>query len=254
MLTCNLWTSKGLVNGAHVGLASAALSVMWHFNMSSLHHCYLLWCPIPIPIYLFYSLFCTYLFTRYPIFSTHLYTVICIFKPLRHCSFTLSATTEVSTSFYLYHIIFCTYFTPVVYSYLLQVISDVVLSPWVKQLSIFVLSTVFLHSVVISLTASLKPSTSCCICKVWMLFWSRDPRLDRAWSNIVPSIAHWEKKSGKPLTCTQLPFNLAWGITIHKSQGLTLTKAVVELGHADFSLGLSFVAISQVKTLDGVVF
>ena len=35
---------------------------------------------------------------------------------------------------------------------------------------------------------------------------------------------------------------------------MTLTKAVVELGHADFSLGLSFVAISQVKTLDGVAF
>jgi len=70
----------------------------------------------------------------------------------------------------------------------------------------------------------------------------------------VPSIAHWENKSGKSLTRTQLPLNLAWGITIHKSQGLTLTKAVVELGHADFSAGLSFVAISQVKTLDGVAF
>jgi hypothetical protein len=70
----------------------------------------------------------------------------------------------------------------------------------------------------------------------------------------VPSIARWENKSGKSLTRTQLPLATAWGITIHKSQGLTLTKAVVELGRADFSAGLSFVAISRVKTLDGVAF
>jgi hypothetical protein len=42
---------------------------------------------------------------------------------------------------------------------------------------------------------------------------------------------------------------MAWGITIHKSQGLTLEKVVVELGEKEFSVGLSFVAISQVKTL-----
>ena len=47
---------------------------------------------------------------------------------------------------------------------------------------------------------------------------------------------------------------LAWGITIHKSQGLTLEKAVVELGSKDFSAGLTFVAISQVKTLKGLAF
>jgi ATP-dependent exoDNAse (exonuclease V) alpha subunit len=45
---------------------------------------------------------------------------------------------------------------------------------------------------------------------------------------------------------------MAWGITIHKSQGLTLEKVVVELGDKDFSVGLSFVAISQVKTLKGL--
>jgi hypothetical protein len=47
---------------------------------------------------------------------------------------------------------------------------------------------------------------------------------------------------------------LAWGITIHKSQGLTLEKVVVELGDKDFSAGLSFVAISRVKTLRGLAF
>jgi hypothetical protein len=47
---------------------------------------------------------------------------------------------------------------------------------------------------------------------------------------------------------------LAWGITIHKSQGLTLEKAVVELGSKDFSAGLTFMAIPQVKTLKGLAF
>jgi ATP-dependent DNA helicase PIF1 len=37
---------------------------------------------------------------------------------------------------------------------------------------------------------------------------------------------------------------LAWGTTIHKSQGPTLEKAVVELGEKDFSAGLTFVVIS----------
>ena len=47
---------------------------------------------------------------------------------------------------------------------------------------------------------------------------------------------------------------MAWGITMHKSQGLTLEKVVVELGDKDFSAGLSFVAISRVKTLKDLAF
>ena len=78
--------------------------------------------------------------------------------------------------------------------------------------------------------------------------------IDPCWVPIVPSVACWENKSGKLLSRTQLPLTMAWGITIHKSQGLTLEDAVIELGHADFSAGLSFVAISQVKTLNGLAF
>jgi ATP-dependent DNA helicase PIF1 len=65
-----------------------------------------------------------------------------------------------------------------------------------------------------------------------------------SWVLIVPAVAQWEIKTGKLLTCTQLPFMMAWSITIHKSQGLTLEKVVVELGDKYFSVGLSFVAIS----------
>ena len=52
----------------------------------------------------------------------------------------------------------------------------------------------------------------------------------------------------------QLPLKMAWGIRIHKSQGLTLEKVVVELGEMDFPAVLSFVAIFQVKTLQGLTF
>jgi ATP-dependent exoDNAse (exonuclease V) alpha subunit len=61
-------------------------------------------------------------------------------------------------------------------------------------------------------------------------------------------------KTGKYLSRTQLPLTLAWAITIHKSQGLTLKRVVIDLGQKDFSAGLSFVAISRVKKLDGIAF
>jgi ATP-dependent DNA helicase PIF1 len=71
--------------------------------------------------------------------------------------------------------------------------------------------------------------------------------IDPSWIPIVPVTARWETQTGKSLAHTQLPLTMAWGITIHKSQGLTLEKVVVDLGHADLTSGLSFVAISRVK-------
>lgn len=78
--------------------------------------------------------------------------------------------------------------------------------------------------------------------------------MDPSWVPITPVIARWDTRAGKSLSRTQLPLTMAWAITIHKSQGLTLENVVVDLGHADFSSGLSFVAISRVKTLGGLAF
>lgn len=47
----------------------------------------------------------------------------------------------------------------------------------------------------------------------------------------------------------QLPLRLAWAMTIHKSQGLTLPKAWVNIGKSETTLGVSYVAISRVRTL-----
>lgn len=50
----------------------------------------------------------------------------------------------------------------------------------------------------------------------------------------------------------QLPLRPAWAITIHKSQGLTFDKAIIDAGQA-FAPGQVYVALSRCKTLEGMV-
>jgi hypothetical protein len=78
--------------------------------------------------------------------------------------------------------------------------------------------------------------------------------INPSWVPIVPVTSRWDDRTGKSLTRTQLPLTPAWAITIHKSQGITLKKAVIDLSEKDFSSGLSFVAVSRVKTLAGIAF
>ena len=50
----------------------------------------------------------------------------------------------------------------------------------------------------------------------------------------------------------QYPLTLSWAVTIHKIQGCTLTHAQIDIGSSIFEFGQTYVALSRVKTIDGL--
>lgn len=67
---------------------------------------------------------------------------------------------------------------------------------------------------------------------------------------ICPHIWNSEKIPG--IAIKQLPLIYAWAITIHKSQGLSLDRASIDIGEGIFECGQTYVALSRIKSLEGV--
>ena len=81
----------------------------------------------------------------------------------------------------------------------------------------------------------------------------RGPTLSDGTVPITPIRCNWSA-SGASCSRLQLPLKLAWAVTIHKSQGLTLNKVVINIGKKEFSAGLTFVACSRVRCLKDLLF
>ena len=52
---------------------------------------------------------------------------------------------------------------------------------------------------------------------------------------------------------TQYPIMLAWAVTIHKSQGKTFDKVIIDIGRGAFAHGQVYVALSRCTCLDGII-
>jgi ATP-dependent DNA helicase PIF1 len=62
----------------------------------------------------------------------------------------------------------------------------------------------------------------------------------------------WMSENIPGIGVSQIPLILSWAITIHKSQGATLERCIIDIGERVFEAGQSYVALSRIKSLQGM--
>lgn len=69
---------------------------------------------------------------------------------------------------------------------------------------------------------------------------------------LKPFTTKFVGKEGTEIQRTQLPLLPSWAIVIHKSQGMTVSHIIIDLGHKCTKPGQAYIALSRVKSLTGL--